>query len=255
MSSKIRMANRTSDGLEYIEIVYTDCAICREIMPIPNGCYTHGQLIGEDRTNGYAWKDEQYAQVRAMMYRLVNDGKMRLKKTVGPDAWDTRHVSINYFSCTQCERTWDLVGQMDRSRGFLETKTRKMKAETKWDCDYVTWTPTHEQIDNALKEHALWLKSGGMSGKKLDLSHANLEGRNFAGMDLIGADFSYSYMSDVDIRGTNFTDANLAFWFLSNGRCNLNTNFRTDLSRADLSGAVYAEDQLRVRKYAYSSGQ
>ena len=92
---------------------------------------------------------------------------------------------------------------------------------------------TKEELDEALKQHQLWLDTDGEEGKRANLRGANLECANLIGVKLIGADLSYANLRGANLRGANLRGANLRDAYLED---------------ADLEGAVLEGANL---KYAY----
>jgi uncharacterized protein YjbI with pentapeptide repeats len=61
-------------------------------------------------------------------------------------------------------------------------------------------TFTQEELKVILEKHTLWLSSGGIEGKKADLSGADLRGANLSNADLSGA-----YLSGANLKYANLT--------------------------------------------------
>jgi len=77
-------------------------------------------------------------------------------------------------------------------------------------------------LDEILKQHKLWVESGGKSGSRAYLSGANLRGAYLGHADLIRANLDYADLSGADLSGAHLLGAHLG---------------GADLSGADLSGA------------------
>lgn len=84
-----------------------------------------------------------------------------------------------------------------------------------------------EILDKILDDHKEWVRTGGVSGKRANLSNANLSYADLCGADLSYADLSYANLSYADLSNANLSHANLRCADLSHA----------DLSYADLCGA------------------
>jgi hypothetical protein len=105
---------------------------------------------------------------------------------------------------------------------------------------------TLEQIAEAMRLHELWLdddpsgKRADLSGADLsraDLSGANLYGADLSGANLYGADLSGAYLSRADLSGADLSGADLSGADLYGANLYGGNLSGADLSRADLSGA------------------
>jgi uncharacterized protein YjbI with pentapeptide repeats len=130
-------------------------------------------------------------------------------------------------------------------KGAVLDKTPAVMDALRFNDDFLAHLAEVEEIDAALREHAVWVETQGTRGKRLDLAGRSLRGMDlsskmlatlsFAGADLSGVnlagavltacDFTeatvqYVNMSGCDLRGANFTRARITF---------------TDFSGADVS--------------------
>src|SRR5260370_33644484 len=72
-----------------------------------------------------------------------------------------------------------------------------------------------DQLQRVLADHRAWVESDGQSGKKADLSHAQLQGLSLWSADLREADLSYASLQGADLdharlRGADLRHANMA---------------------------------------------
>lgn len=143
-------------------------------------------------------------------------------------------------------------------------------------CDYLKLKDiTHEELNEILAQHKLWLESGKKEGKCADLSRYNLCNVNFSGLDLRDINFSYSrfdsaYLDGANLSGsecrgadfvwakmtrTNFSNAILNRCIMSSSNLRLAnfTNaqmFRTTLEGAELSMSIFEETDLTYANFA-----
>jgi len=106
-------------------------------------------------------------------------------------------------------------------------------------------TYTEKELSLILKQHEMWLINRS-SGKRADLSDANLSGANLSDTNLRYANLSNADLRYADLSGANLSDANLRYADLR--YANLSN---ADLRYADLSGANLSDANLR---YADLSG-
>ena len=66
-----------------------------------------------------------------------------------------------------------------------------------------------DQLKQILTDHLAWLDSDGQSGKKADLSHAQLQGVSLWSADLREADLSYANLQGADLDHARLRGANL----------------------------------------------
>jgi uncharacterized protein YjbI with pentapeptide repeats len=66
-----------------------------------------------------------------------------------------------------------------------------------------------DQLKRVLTDHCAWLDSGGKSGEKADLSHAQLQGLSLWSADLREADLSYANLQGADLDHARLRGANL----------------------------------------------
>jgi hypothetical protein len=57
------------------------------------------------------------------------------------------------------------------------------------------------ELEKILEDHALWYRTGGAEGIRLDLSGAKLSEADLSGADLFGADMTYVDMRCVALSG------------------------------------------------------
>lgn len=93
---------------------------------------------------------------------------------------------------------------------------------------------TSEKLKVTLKLHKAWL-SGSLSGKRADLSNADLSCTNLAGADLRDADLSDTNLCRANLRCADLSCANLASAILRHA----------DLRGANLAGADLSNAGLR----------
>jgi uncharacterized protein YjbI with pentapeptide repeats len=84
-----------------------------------------------------------------------------------------------------------------------------------------------EQLKEILADHKVWLASREQSGKRADLSGANL-----IGADLNGANLRYAYLNGANLRYAYLNGANLRNAHLRNAHL-----YGANLNGADLNGA------------------
>jgi uncharacterized protein YjbI with pentapeptide repeats len=99
------------------------------------------------------------------------------------------------------------------------------------------------ELANIVKLHRQWLESGNKSGKRADLSGANLDGVTLIDTDLSGALMRGASLKNADLSAcklvhTDFSDANLQGAKLVKARLLLADFTGADLQRADLSKAA-----------------
>jgi hypothetical protein len=111
-----------------------------------------------------------------------------------------------------------------------------------------------EELETALKRHALWLKNlsdadaslRGADLRGVNLSDEDLRGTDLSGADLRGAFLRDVYLDDADLRGANLDDADLKGAFLRGadlrGASLKGADLRgASLKGADLDGVLYDE--------------
>jgi hypothetical protein len=108
-------------------------------------------------------------------------------------------------------------------------------------------TYTKEQLDKILKDHKLWIESGGKEGERADLSNANLSHFNLENYYFYYSTLTYADLSTSDLSNANLSNANLykacLYWAnLSNAKLiNANLSFvnmeDANFRNADLSNA------------------
>ena len=84
------------------------------------------------------------------------------------------------------------------------------------------YRPTQEEVDEAIRDHGIWLSSKGRDGLQMDLAGINMQGLDLSGADLQKVDLSLALLQNTNFRGSNLRLAVLAF---------------ANLEGADLSGA------------------
>ena len=104
-----------------------------------------------------------------------------------------------------------------------------------------------DQLARVLADHRAWLDSDGQSGKKADLSHAQLQGLSLWSADLREADLSYASLQGANLdharlRGANLRHAKMeaaSLWQANLRDADLSYTGlqRAKLDHADLSGA------------------
>jgi len=99
----------------------------------------------------------------------------------------------------------------------LARKNRMLRRE-----DLYNYRPTQEEVDEAIKDHGIWLSSKGRDGLQMDLAGINMQGLDLSGADLQKADLSLALLQNTNFSGSNLRLAGLAF---------------ANLEGADLSGA------------------
>lgn len=68
----------------------------------------------------------------------------------------------------------------------------------------------HEkELKQILEQHELWLNTGGIKGKRANLTHADLEGTNLRNADLHGANLQGANLEGANLCWVNFGTANL----------------------------------------------
>jgi hypothetical protein len=88
------------------------------------------------------------------------------------------------------------------------------------------WKTSQERVDTAVAQHAIWLKTRGCKGKRLNFSAHDLDGIDFSGADLRKAKFRRAELS-----GANFADTLLGA-----------ANLRGSLMFATETGGAHIED-------------
>jgi uncharacterized protein YjbI with pentapeptide repeats len=96
-----------------------------------------------------------------------------------------------------------------------------------------------EQLKEILADHKVWLASREQSGKRADLSGANLSGADLNGANLrnahlYGANLRYAYLNGAHLNGANLSGAHL------NG---------AHLRNADLAGAHFKLEFKSVKYF------
>ena len=97
-----------------------------------------------------------------------------------------------------------------------------------------------ETLASILKEHHLWIKSDGKSGKRADLSEKDLKNVDLMGADLRKADLRKADLRKADLRVANLRGATLRGVDLRGADLAV-----ADLCEADLCGADLREADLR----------
>ena len=99
--------------------------------------------------------------------------------------------------------------------------------------------PSPADLYEILKQHRLWVTSGGKSGTQANLSGADLSGAGLVGTNLSGAYLSEANLSGADLVVAHLSHAKLIGANLSGAYLN-----RADLNAADLSGAHLTDADL-----------
>src|SRR5271156_273772 len=86
---------------------------------------------------------------------------------------------------------------------------------------------SQKKVDTAVHQHAIWLKTDGREGKRLNFSGYRLGDLNFSGADLSKAKFR-----DAEVSSANFADAVLD---RTNFRCAM--GFLTEMNPDELANA------------------
>ncbi len=89
-----------------------------------------------------------------------------------------------------------------------------------------------DQLQGVLADHRAWLDSGGQSGKKADLSHAQLQGLSLWSADLREADLGHA-----NLQGANLDHARLRGANLRHAKLEAASLWQANLRNADLSYA------------------
>ena len=97
-------------------------------------------------------------------------------------------------------------------------------------------TYTKEELKEILKLHTLWLEND-LSGKRADLSYADLRSANLSYANLNSADLSYA-----DLRSANLRSANLRYANLNSANLSSANLSYADLRSAD--GKLYKATML-----------
>ena len=105
-------------------------------------------------------------------------------------------------------------------------------------------------LQQILKDHRLWVNSNGSSGKRADLSRANLSGADLSHANLYGADLSHADLSRANLYGANLSGASLSHANLSGASLS-----GADLSHASLSHASLSGANLPHAVYQFFSGK
>ena len=92
---------------------------------------------------------------------------------------------------------------------------------------------TAEELQEIIKDHALWLENKG--GKKADLQWADLQRAQLQGADLQWAQLQWAQLQEADLRGADLRGAQLQWAQLQ----------EADLRGAQLQGAQLQEADLR----------
>jgi hypothetical protein len=92
-----------------------------------------------------------------------------------------------------------------------------------------------EELETALKRHALWLKN--LSDADANLRGADLRGVDLSDEDLRGADLRGADLSNANLRGADLDDADLSDASLSGANLSYAHLSGANLSGADLCGA------------------
>jgi uncharacterized protein YjbI with pentapeptide repeats len=100
------------------------------------------------------------------------------------------------------------------------------------------WSPSEEELEEILRQHAKWIESTGKRGKRADLSGRNLRVADLSDAMLIGADLTKADLRVADLSGANLSGANLRRAILS----------EANLSSVDLSGANLRRADLSCAK-------
>jgi uncharacterized protein YjbI with pentapeptide repeats len=65
------------------------------------------------------------------------------------------------------------------------------------------------ELEKILEDHALWVRTDGAEGTRLDLSGAVLIGANLSEADLLGADLTLANLSNANLFRADLTGATL----------------------------------------------
>src|SRR5215469_5738676 len=93
---------------------------------------------------------------------------------------------------------------------LLSQPTRAQQVEVEW-----TWkdgwvrTHTRKELESILEEHKAWVDSGRKSGRRADLSFADLTGAKLAYADLRGANFTGAKLVRAAVDHADLTGAEL----------------------------------------------
>lgn len=103
---------------------------------------------------------------------------------------------------------------------------------------------TPSELKDILKDHELWIESGGERGRRADLQGANLR----------SADLRYAYLRSAILMGVNLQSANLQGVNLASANlvgANLQgANLQhADLRGANLAGATFTTNFKKVRYF------
>ena len=66
-----------------------------------------------------------------------------------------------------------------------------------------------EELSKILKDHKLWVRTGGVKGKKANLQGAYLQEANLRGADLRGADLQGAYLRGADLQRAKLPSASI----------------------------------------------
>jgi uncharacterized protein YjbI with pentapeptide repeats len=110
------------------------------------------------------------------------------------------------------------------------------------------------ELKAILKDHRLWLESGGKQGKRAILEGANLQDANLQGADLGGANLQGASLLDASLWGANLGGAHLRGADLRAaylGGANLRgadlggAKFTTNFKKVGwFTNAIFSEDQI-----------
>lgn len=143
-------------------------------------------------------------------------------------------------SLIETNSRWQIVQQ---PRSGNRAKARPMLRE---------YSP--DQLHRVLADHRAWLDSDGQSGKRADLSHAQLQGLSLWSADLREADLSYANLQGADmdharLRGARLRHAKMeatSLWQANLRDADLSYADlrRAKLDHADLAGAILHKTDL-----------
>lgn len=100
------------------------------------------------------------------------------------------------------------------------------------------------QIERALREHALWVKTDGRIGGRADLRDTDISGMDMSGVDLQGAALNGIIAHDVDFRGANLNGADLSHGDFTGSNFREAKLYKTSLIQADLTNTIMVEADL-----------
>ena len=121
---------------------------------------------------------------------------------------------------------------------------------TKLSNSWVGRQPTEEQLNQALKEHSIWLETGEKEGQqaqlqRADLQRTSLQEANLRRASLQGANLQGANLQGANLQGANLQGANLQGANLQGAKYDSQTQLPDDF---DLK-----IEQMRFSRYLYGS--